>query len=132
LASPLLSRPPTTPKYTPTNSSTPQCSPVVNSNGTGQSPASGEECLIGDYYFNSEESSEDEGKDQGNFKYWCRKENLLLILQRQMLIEPDAIFGRAETTCDLEQIFGTTRRHYQRTDRFSGVWSPENQNMNLY
>jgi hypothetical protein len=114
LNSPLLRRPPTNPSY----------SPIVPSIFS-ESPTIGEEWKISDYYFNSEDSSEnDEKEKERNYKYWCRRENLVKILEKQVEIDPDAIFGPPNHICDLEKIFNSSRHTYRRTDRLSGCWSP--------
>jgi hypothetical protein len=114
LNSPLLRRPPTTPSY----------SPIVPSIFS-ESPIFGDEWKISDYYFNSEDSSENDEKEiERNYKYWCRKDNLDKILEKQVDIDPDVIFGSPNFVCDLEQIFNRNRITYKRTDRLSGCWSP--------
>jgi len=114
LNSPLLRRPPTTPSY----------SPVVPSI-FNESPSVGEEWKISDYYFNSEDSSEnDEKEEERKYKYWCRRDNLVQILEKQVDIDPDSIFGPPNFVCDLDQIFNRHRPTYKRTDRLSGCWSP--------
>jgi len=114
LNSPLLRRPPTTPSY----------SPVVPSIFS-ESPLFGDEWKISDYYFNSEDSSENDDKEiERNYKYWCRKDNLDKILEKQTTIDPDVIFGIPNPVCDLETIFGRNRPNYKRSDRLSGCWSP--------
>jgi len=122
LNSPLLRRPPTTPSY----------SPVVASIFSNQpSPSVGSEWKISDYYFNSEDSSDnDEKEEERNYKYWCRRDNLVKILEKQSLIEPDEVFGVPNHNCDLEEIFKRSRTHYQRTDRLSGEWSPTTSQVN--
>jgi len=115
LSSPLLRRPPTTPKY----------SPVVASIFT-ESPTFGNEWVISDYYFNSEDSSENEDKEEDRkYKYWCRRENLVKILEKQALIDADEVFGPPVNVCDLEHIFQRSRSNYSRTNRLSGSWSPD-------
>jgi len=114
LTSPLLRRVPTTPKY----------SPVVPSLFS-ESPKFGEEWRIGEYYFNSEDSSEnDEKEEDRKYKYWCRRHNLVKILDKQALIDADEIFGQPYSVCDLEQIFQKSKSNYSRSDRLSGDWSP--------
>jgi hypothetical protein len=120
LDSPLLRRPPTTPKY----------SPVVNSLFT-ESPTTGKEWQISDYYFNSEDSSEnDEKEEERNYKYWCKRKNLEKILEKQATIDADEVFGPPYTTCDLEELFQKTRSHYKRSDRQSGCWSASESEVN--
>jgi len=114
LDSPLLRRPPTTPKY----------SPVVSS-FCSESPTPGKEWQIGDYYFNSEDSSDNDDKEEErNYKHWCRRKNLVTILQKQSTIDADEVFGPPYKTCDLEELFQKNRNHYKRSDRQSGRWSP--------
>jgi len=115
LTSPLLRRLPSTPKF----------SPVVPSLFS-ESPTIGDEWKIGEYYFHSEDSSENDDKEEErNYKYWCRRENLLKILEKQALIDADEIFGPPYNVCDLEKIFHKSKPHYNRTDRSSGNWSPQ-------
>eukprot|EP01124_Arcella_intermedia_P018596 TRINITY_DN2560_c0_g1_i1.p1 TRINITY_DN2560_c0_g1~~TRINITY_DN2560_c0_g1_i1.p1 ORF type:complete len:484 (+),score=134.71 TRINITY_DN2560_c0_g1_i1:23-1474(+) len=110
LSSPVLRRPPTTPKFSPVN--------------LPESPKTGKECTITDYYFNSEDVSSD-SDEEVELRYWCKKENLNQILERQQYIDPDAVFGMPNTKCDLTEIFGRRRTHYERTEKLSGVWSQD-------